>query len=79
MMFLERLNWDYKTNSYQELFLPKHLHRSVAIEMVNLYLDKCHSRDQASVLTSVTQKASLTLEKLGFTQGNEYVFEDWIW
>lgn len=79
MMFLERLNWDYKTNSFQELFLPRQLHRSVAIEMVNLYLDKCHSKDQASLLASVSQKATSTLEKLGITQGDDYKFEVWIW
>jgi hypothetical protein len=74
MKILERLFWGYAEQG--EPLIARHLHRKLAIELINLHLDRMTQPDGSSVLKTV---ASVTMDTLGLGSSNGYDFETWLW
>ena len=80
MYILERLNWGHRQDGSGSLFLPRHMHRSMAMVLANLYLDRMQQPREDSVVASVTSAvAQMALDKLGLATIDEYKFDTWIW
>jgi hypothetical protein len=85
MYILNNLNWGYRLNSANqktnELFIPRHLHRSLAVFLINIYLDRNNQESELpSILSNMTSRvANKALDSMGRSGDSNYSFETWIW